>query len=1221
MRALPLVLLLIPAALLMAVFTESGTRGLISVIAHVLPVEIEYTSGSLSDRLVVERLRYEMDTTHIEVDGLEIALNPACLLRSAICFRQLHARNLDVTLLDSPDEEEDTERIVFPVILETDNLDIEALRIHWSDGEWQQKSTQGSVRIRGSLIEVLSATIVEPRLELRDSANEDLSDATATVLPGIDLPFELVVTTLQLTRPHWDFYGTAYEQDSIVLAGHWLNHVLDISVLEVDDSELGELSMRGELEFIDNWPVHVSANVHLASPLPGPELFGQKFGLAVQGDLASLVLQLTGHSRITSLVEAQINVLESELPFSATLTATSADELSLGDLEGMPAFLAGAKLTFPLTASVDGSLSSQQFELNAAATGLGYDALRLIFTGRHASGTLDITQLSLLDVAGESELHATGEVVIAENIGWSVALHTNGLDLPDVGATVHGRIAGALQSTGELYGSQWRVNVHDVQLRGDVNGMPAHVSGYAGLNSDLQLSNSQLQAEINAAEFSLIKVGAEHEPGRLTLSVPDLGHWQSGSRGQIQLDVLASPDRQNLQLSGDLKNVLWQGLSFDRGTITAKYHADTNHSFQFDTAFSDVAIGDIDLQSVSLSAKGDAARQSVSLLSQGAIQGELALTGTLRDQKWEGKLASTTLETPIGLWQLSESLGLAWSDTDQQLALEKHCWMHEYAQLCPGQWVLGPSGGGRIALSGDMKLFAGLLSPGLDLEGDLQSQLEARWVQDGDITVEGQLQTRALTVVQHFEEGESTRFGWDTGDVSFSYDRNGLRLKGDLQQGGRNIAALSLQLPPDRTDSITGSIGFDQLQLSTLAPLLPVVSSLSGDITGQLALSGTVDQPLAQGRLALVDGRMIMAGNPTELDKLGLTLDVHGDQAQIRGSGTLGGGELSLAGQLTTHPELRLELTVKGHKQTILYPPSTELKVSEELQLVLASNLLDIEGDITVHKGLLEIQQLPEDSVSISSSVVEVDYDGNVLREELPFDTRINVDIHIQNNLKVTGSGYQATLGGELEVKQRPGHPLQLFGNLRTIGGELYAYQSHLKIKGGTISFSGPPANPMLDLSAERHIAAGNVTVGVRVQGPLEDDLELTLYSDPTMSQTETLSYLVRGRGMDVGAGGDGTALALSLASGVVNRSTLVSELNRIPGINNVAFGAQGSENDTAATVSGYIGERIYLSYGIGFYEPINVLTARLYLRTRIWLEVVSSIENSVDLYYSFDID
>jgi translocation and assembly module TamB len=208
-----------------------------------------------------------------------------------------------------------------------------------------------------------------------------------------------------------------------------------------------------------------------------------------------------------------------------------------------------------------------------------------------------------------------------------------------------------------------------------------------------------------------------------------------------------------------------------------------------------------------------------------------------------------------------------------------------------------------------------------------------------------------------------------------------------------------------------------------------------------------------------------------------------------------------------------------------------------------------------------------------------------------------------------------------LRVQQRPGQRPQVFGNLATVGGEFRAYQTRLQIKRGSLNFTGPPANPTLDVLAERHISRDDVTVGIQVQGPLQDDLQLDVYSNPAMSQTEVMSYLVRGRGLDAGAGVDGTSAALSLASGVVNRSDLVTELNRIPGVSDVEFGAQGSEDDTAATVSGYLGERIYLSYGIGLYEPVNVLTTRLYFRSRFWLEVVSSLENSVDLYYSFDID
>jgi autotransporter translocation and assembly factor TamB len=277
-------------------------------------------------------------------------------------------------------------------------------------------------------------------------------------------------------------------------------------------------------------------------------------------------------------------------------------------------------------------------------------------------------------------------------------------------------------------------------------------------------------------------------------------------------------------------------------------------------------------------------------------------------------------------------------------------------------------------------------------------------------------------------------------------------------------------------------------------------------------------------------------------------------------------------------------------------------------------------GQVTVLSGDFEIEQLPEGSVAVSSSVVEVDQEGNALTEKLPFDVSMNIQLRVLKHLKISGSTINVTLGGDLRLQQQPGRPLQLFGQLNTIGGEVRAYQQSLVVRRGTLSFSGPPANPNIDVRAERQIAGSDVSVGMRVQGPLEEDLLLDIYSIPVMSQADAISYLVRGRPADTGAGADGTALALSLASGVVNRSSLVSELNRIPGISRVEFGAQEIEDDTAATVSGYVGSRIYLSYGFGLYEPVNVLTARLYLNARLWFEVVSSLENSADLYYSFDI-
>jgi translocation and assembly module TamB len=1231
LRSLLLFVLLLAAALLFAVNTELGSQHVLKILQQVLPVEVDYGNGSLSGRLYLKRLRFKTDGVQIELTDLVTEVDPVCLLRSVICLRKVQARNLDIALLENPelvleakaglDDKNVAELLVFPAALEIESLDLAALHVHWLGGEWRQGSTQGRVHLSDSVIKVFTGVIIEPQLVLQKTADQDIVDAGLTVLPSVDLPFELLVDELTLIEPSWDFYGAQYRQDSIVLAARWLNRVLKMTRLDVSSRDLGELMLHGEVAFEADWPVQAGANIDLAQPSIRPELFGQKLALDVQGSLASLAIQLTSAGDIKTVVDATVDVLDADLPFSATLTATSTAALSLADVDDVPDAFSDVELEFPVVASVSGTASSQKFAVQAVAAGKDYGALALSLKGEHEAGKVLLRQLSILDSTAENALYATGEVVVADGVTWSIQLRSDGVDLPNVIDALEGRMAGILQLSGEMRATDWEVSVRDVQLDGAINGLPAHISGFAGINSEMRLVRSELDAELNGANVSLRSGDALDDVGRVKLSIDDIGRWQAGARGQVKLEALILSEAKQFQLSAQVQDIVWRGLTLHTGAVAGEYRLDANQPFSLDVALANAVFGDVELSSVSLSAQGDATQQSVSVLSAGDFMGELVLTGTRKGPLWEGTLKPTQLQTALGLWQLTGPVQLVWSDATEQLALDAHCWRNQYANLCSDQWSLGTRGRGSVDMSGDIKLFADLLSSDLDMQGAMEFKVEASWDQDGDIVATGNAQARDVTVTREIPEEQNAIVGWEAGDASFIYDSDGLQLDLGLQHEGRKIAEVKLQLPADRNTALAGSVRFDHLQLTSFTRFIPAVSTLLGEVTGNLSLSGTVDQPMGYGSLSLSNGGLLLADNPTELDRLDLTFDVRGDSAEIQGSGLLGGGELVLSGELKTRPRLSMALSVDGHKNTILYPPSAKLQVSESLQLRLGRDLLAIRGDVIVHKGSVQLEELPQDSVSISASAVEVDYAGNVLQEKLPFKTRMNLKIAIKDKLKVASSVFQTTLGGDLNAQQRPGHPLELFGNLRTIGGEVYAYQSHLKIKRGTLSFSGPPGNPTLDLRAERDITAGNIKVGVQVQGPLGEDLELDIYSDPAMSQSNAMSYLLRGRAMDVGAGSDGAALALSLASGVVNRSSLVSELNSIPGVNNITFGAQGLENDTAATLSGYIGQRIYLSYGIGFYEPINVLTARFYFRSRIWLEIVSSLENSIDLYYSFDIE
>ncbi len=1231
-RTALLLVLLLFVALLWAPFTEQGSRALLGMVDRFTPLEIEYGSGSLDGQLRVERLLLPTASVTLELRNLVTVLAPGCLWRSAICFHQLQVEHLDITVLPgtagepTPDstagDTTDRELIVFPFAVEVDDLELESTRVHWRDGEWRQGPASLQLRISGSTIEVISAVIAQAHLELREAETVKDPVSDTIVLSRIDLPLELKVGELLLQRPSWNFYGTQQQLQSLVLQGSWRNTQLQLMQLGVASTTWGQLSGRGALDFEGDWPLQVDLDVSLAhSPALWSGLHGRQLALSAGGTLASLTLDMVSAGAPELAVEAQLNTLDRQLPFSATGRAVSPEALRLADFVEMPEVLADVLVESPLTMSAKGSLSAQQFKLMTIVSGLGYQSMEISVAGRHDQGRILLEELQLHDREGENDLRGTGEISVVDELRWAVELESGGFDLPQLSEFAFGRLQGTVQVNGSVQGETWQVELVDVDLRGDINGLPARINGFGGLGSGLRLANSNLRADLNGARLLLQSSGVQGQPGRFELAVADLGRWQPGSRGQLQLQALLAPGKQELQLSGTLQDIEWGGLTIDEGTVTGNYHVVAELAFKLDIAVKEAVLGGVELSSMRLLAGGTASQHHVSVISEGDVQGELQLAGSLRDQQWSGRLAPTNLHTPIGNWQLTEAVTAAWSIPQQQLVLDAHCWQQQQTRICPGELLLGVQGSGSLEVVGDMSLFEGLLPSHVELEGNLQLQLEGSWDSVGGVVVRGHSRTRSLLLTRHHGEGETASIGWDKGEGVFGYDGAGLNLDWELHREGHKLVDVHLLLPPHRDEAMAGSVSFERIQLGALASFAPALSTLEGEVNGNLELSGTVDQPLASGILQLSGGRLAMVANPTELNQLNLTLQMQGDRAQVRGSGVLGGGDLQLVGDLVTQPELRLQLAVEGSKHNILYPPSTELRVSENLNITATRGLLGIAGEIVVHKGVLEFEQLPEGSVAVSSDVVEVDYTGAVIREELPFDITMDVWVRIRDRFKVTGSLLQATLGGDLHVLQRAGKPLQLFGSLNTIGGELRAYQQQLRIKRGVLSFTGTPANPALDVRAQRDISGSNVTAGVQVRGRLQEELILEVYSDPAMSQGEAMSYLVRGRGLDAGAGADGTAVALSLASGVVNRSTLVSELNRVPGVSDIQFGADGSGDDTAATVSGYVGGRLYLSYGFGLYEPINVLTARLYLGTRLWLEVVSSLENSVDLYYSFDID
>ncbi len=1223
-RGFFLLLVLLLALLLAAPFTASGTRLLLALLPASGPLQVEYHSGRLAGEFRLRRLQLATADFELQLTDLHAELKPACLWQSRFCFTQFELGSLALEVLagdgdDSAAAATPVDPLVLPVSVRAPQVGIAALRLRWPGGSWEQQRASLGLELDQSGVYLDQVVIAGGLLTLASDAETDADpDPGPLRLPEVALPLLLAVESLELQSPRLRLGELEQGLDRLALGLRWQGTALVVADLEADSDEWGTLAVAGELDMTADWPMALELRAAPAPAILPEALQGRSFALRLNGEADALKLALAMPGEPALQLAAEANLLDPALPFVAEARLQGEEGIALAEyLPGLPQELAAASLSLPLLLNAEGTVQAQAISLQTRLQEVGYPALDLRLAASHAAGLVTVQELHLAGDADEGSLSLAGTLEYGDALRWQATLQSPGMALPSLSDYVFGNLSGSLATTGSLVGGRWELTLDDVAVDGEVNGLPATLNGNIALAADSYITSGALLGEANGARLRLA-AGGIGTAAVVELAISDLGRWQPGSRGSAELRGEWHAEASTLGLQGGLFNLGWNNIRVEEGTLSGSLDLAANGALDARLKLRQVLVGEMSLGTVVARVSGSRDQPRLVLESGGSLEGALRLAARQENTDWVVLVSTDGVQTPLGPLALTAPFTVRYRPDG--IRVTGHCWQLPASSLCLSEWMLGATGSGTASLEGDLALFAALLPQQLQVEGPLTASLRADWQPDSPLRATAQILSPEGTLTQFYPEGESATLSWDVLSASLDQGANGLLIDAHMQQEGKRVISLAVRLPADRTAPLAGSLDLQQLHLATLSPFLPQLSRLEGELNGALRLDGTLADPGIWGDVAWSDGALVAHANPTELRDVELAVSLLGDRAEIAGTGVLGGGELEISGDARLRPELELTLALRGDSNRLLYPPSTQMVVSPNLRLSASSERVVVGGEVNVTSGVLSYEQLPAGSVSLSPDVVIVDYAGNVVTADSALNFDAEIRVRISDRFRVQGRDLNVNVGGDLSLQQVSGQPLQLFGNLNIVGGEFRAYGQRLLVRQGRVSFTGLPENPDLNLRAEREIPAEDVRAGVLVSGTLEEP-QITLYSEPALSQTETLSYLVRGRGMDSGAGADGTAMALSVGTGLVNQSGIVAELNRLPGLRNVEFGAEGSEDETAATVSGYIGERIYLSYGVGLYEPVNVLTARLYLQARLWLEVVSRLESSVDLYYSFDID
>ena len=685
-----------------------------------------------------------------------------------------------------------------------------------------------------------------------------------------------------------------------------------------------------------------------------------------------------------------------------------------------------------------------------------------------------------------------------------------------------------------------------------------------------------------------------------------------GISGPIQ-----NPD---ISLQGEFKKLLIANLSSGVISFDAKYRPMNNHEYQLTFTSLLMQWNDHTMNNVNFSSRGDLTKQQLNLAWFGDSSLDLLVDSHYSpiNGQWAIQTENAIFSLGEQVYQPNHNISFLYKEAQKTLAINEHCWLGDFSQLCLAENTVLKLAKGKLPLS--IKLNTQLLTPFIPknvlVKSTIDGSISISWRQGNIPSVDAKLSMSAGHL-QMTKEGEvHTLLEWNTGLFNVQMHNNNLTANIGLSSvNSMEVLKASTSISLAEHRIVNSTIVINDFNLSPLKIFVPELSLLEGMLTTDLNVAGNLDNPIIKGKISLTEGKTKILGDINALEDINILFDFNGQQALISGGLNINKVTAGLTGDVDWQNELHGNVNFDGESLKFSIPPDLTLTVSPHLSAKIKASEIKLSGRIEVLKGKLSVDKLPQGSVSLSKDAIIVNDEGKQIENEKRFNVLTNVRVVIADAFQVEGQGFVGRIGGELQVSQQVHQPLQLFGSLKIPEGRYRAYGQDLSITKGNISFNGPVNTPYVSMQAIRSIEKEDIIVGIDATG-LTNSLHIKLFSKPILQQSETLSYLVRGRGLDAKTSGSNTAIGLALGTAITNYSGVLTQIEKLPLINRIEI----DSDDKQASVAGYLGDKVYIKYGVGVVEPINELTVRFYFLSRLWVEAVSGLENSANIYYSFDI-
>jgi translocation and assembly module TamB len=296
----------------------------------------------------------------------------------------------------------------------------------------------------------------------------------------------------------------------------------------------------------------------------------------------------------------------------------------------------------------------------------------------------------------------------------------------------------------------------------------------------------------------------------------------------------------------------------------------------------------------------------------------------------------------------------------------------------------------------------------------------------------------------------------------------------------------------------------------------------------------------------------------------------------------------------------------------LIKPQRMSAALTGDLNVKGEGEKVDIAGKIEVARLRVTLpDKTPKELPEIQFADVEKDeFVVDSGDEESYFDKNIALDMQVvmRNNNWIRGQGANIELRGDLDIKKKYEQTVRIIGDISVIRGTYENFGKLFRIEEGNVSFSGgQEIDPFLDILALHRVSDVNVyiNIGGRASKP-----KIDLTSDPSMSETDIVSYLVFGASSsDIGSGERSAVegVASGLAGGIA-----AAQLERMLG-STVSLDVV-SISGTNVEIGKYLTEDLYIAYEKGTSESILDSTNITYNKVLVEYHILKNVTIDADI-------